>query len=44
MFLDHTSTCAYDIRYEWWAKSKTWVVAISDSAGGPLEPMIDYAI
>lgn len=34
VFGGHTTTCAFDIRYEWWPKSKQWVIAISESAGG----------
>ena len=30
----HTSSCAFDIRYEWWSKSGRWVIAIAQSAGG----------
>jgi hypothetical protein len=33
-FAGHLSTCAYDLRYEYWKKSKTWVIAIAESAGG----------
>ena len=33
-FNDHTKTCEYDIRYEWWSKQKIWVIAIPKSAGG----------
>ena len=34
LFESHTATCAYDIRYEWWQKGRTWVVTIAESAGG----------
>lgn len=34
MFGSHTSTCDYDVRYEWWSKSRQWVISISESAGG----------
>jgi hypothetical protein len=30
----HTTSCAYDIRYEWWQRHRIWVVTIADSAGG----------
>jgi hypothetical protein len=30
----HTTSCAYDIRFEWWSKKKIWVIPISDEAGG----------
>lgn len=33
-FHEHTKCCEYDIRYEWWAKSKHWVIVISELAGG----------
>lgn len=33
-FVGHTATCAYDVRYEWWAKPRHWVIAIAESAGG----------
>ena len=29
-----TSMCAFDVRYEWSPRQKTWVIAISESAGG----------
>ncbi len=34
VFDGHTSTCTYDLRYEYWEKSKMWVIAIAESAGG----------
>jgi hypothetical protein len=34
LFEAHTRACAYDVRYEWYSKSKQWVIAISESAGG----------
>lgn len=34
VFHEHTRTCVYDIRYEWWPKSNHWVIAIVESAGG----------
>ena len=34
VFEGHTSTCAFDLRYEWRQKSKQWVIAISEIAGG----------
>lgn len=33
-FLGHTTTCEYDIRYEWWHESRQWVIAIAEAAGG----------
>lgn len=33
-FLGHTVTCSFDVRYEYWKKSKQWVIAIAESAGG----------
>jgi hypothetical protein len=33
-FAAHTTTCAFDVRYEWWSKSRKWVTVISESAGG----------
>jgi len=33
-FAGHTTTCTFDIRYEWWPKLKTWVIVIDESAGG----------
>jgi len=34
MFADHTQSRVYDVRYEWWSKTRAWVVLISDAAGG----------
>ena len=34
VFRGHTSTCYFDIRYEWWSKEKTWVTVIPDGVGG----------
>jgi hypothetical protein len=34
VFAGHTATCAHDLRYEWWRKSRRWVIAIAESAGG----------
>ena len=33
-FSDHTTSCYYDVRFEWWAKSKNWVIIIPEIAGG----------
>lgn len=33
-FDGHTTSCDFDVRYEWWPKSGHWVIAISESAGG----------
>ena len=33
-FARHTTSCAFDVRYEWWAKSRIWVTVIDASAGG----------
>jgi len=34
VFAAHTATCAHDLRYEWWPKSRRWVIALAESAGG----------
>ncbi len=34
VFAAHTATCAHDLRYEWRPKSRQWVIAIAESAGG----------
>jgi len=34
LFAAHTATCAYDLRYEWWPRSRQWVIAIAEAAGG----------
>lgn len=34
VFASHTTSCAYDVRYEWWQRRRTWVVTIAESAGG----------
>lgn len=34
VFAAHTSTCVYDLRYEWWPRSRQWVIAIAEAAGG----------
>ena len=34
VFESHTSACEFDIRYEWWTRSKHWYIIISDIAGG----------
>ncbi len=34
IFDSHTSTCEYDLRYEWGPRSRQWVIAIAESAGG----------
>ena len=34
LFEDHTVTCIYDIRYEWWQAQGFWVICIASSAGG----------
>jgi hypothetical protein len=34
VFEGHTTSCYFDIRYEWWAKERTWVTVIPDGAGG----------
>jgi hypothetical protein len=34
VFEAHTLCCVYDVRYEYWSKSKSWVIAISKLAGG----------
>ena len=33
-FLQHTSACYLDIRYEWWPNQRGWFIIISPSAGG----------
>jgi hypothetical protein len=33
-FDDHTSTCEFDVRYEWCVEEKVWSIAIAESAGG----------
>jgi hypothetical protein len=33
-FEGHLATCSFDVRYEWWSKARTWVIAIAESAGG----------
>lgn len=34
IFAGHLDTCEFDVRYEWRSKSKQWVIAIAESAGG----------
>lgn len=34
VFAGHTSTCVHDLRYEWWPKSRQWVIAVAEAAGG----------
>jgi len=34
VFKGHTKTCALDLRYEWWRKTRKWVIVIAESAGG----------
>ncbi len=34
IFGGHTTTCAWDIRYEWWRKSQQWVIVIPEGLGG----------
>jgi hypothetical protein len=34
VFENHTSSCTFDVRYEWWGRSRTWVTLIDASAGG----------
>lgn len=34
LFDSHTTTCEFDIRYEWWPKPRAWYIAIAESAGG----------
>jgi hypothetical protein len=34
MFAGHVTTCDYDLRYEWWAGDRVWVITIAESAGG----------
>jgi hypothetical protein len=33
VFAGHTTTCAYDIRYEWSPTSRKWGIVIPESAG-----------
>lgn len=33
-FEQHTSACVHDVRYEWHEDHQTWVIALSDAAGG----------
>lgn len=33
-FAAHLTTCAFDVRYEWWSREDGWVIAIAASAGG----------
>jgi hypothetical protein len=33
-FEGHLETCAFDLRYEWWERSRQWVVRVADEAGG----------
>jgi hypothetical protein len=32
-FIEHTTTCYYDVRYEWY-DDECWVIVIPESAGG----------
>jgi hypothetical protein len=34
IFAEHTKACVEDIRYEWWSRSKQWVIAIVETSGG----------
>lgn len=34
IFAGHTTTCVFDIRYEWGPRSRQWGIAIDESAGG----------
>ncbi|HNT78321.1 MAG TPA: hypothetical protein PKH77_25195 [Anaerolineae bacterium] len=34
LFAAHTTTCVYDLRYEWWPRSRQWVIALAKAAGG----------
>jgi hypothetical protein len=34
IFDGYTTTCEYDIRYEWWPTARHWAIAIAESAGG----------
>src|SRR5687767_12269707 len=35
---DHaTQACTYDIRFEWWARSKSWVVRAADGGSSGLK-------
>jgi hypothetical protein len=37
-FESHTTNCVFDIRYEWWSKTKKWVIVIDELAvGGGIE-------
>jgi hypothetical protein len=33
VFNDHTITCTYDLRYEWYKNLKSWVIKVSNLAG-----------
>jgi len=33
-FHAHTAACYFDIRYEWWPRSRSWFIVIAPSAGG----------
>jgi hypothetical protein len=32
-----TQACAFDIRFEWWPRSKSWVVRIADGGSSGIE-------
>jgi len=35
---DHaTQACIYDIRFEWWPRSKSWVVRVADGGSSGIE-------
>src|SRR5262245_31271243 len=34
VFAGHTTTCAHDLRYEWFKKTQRWGIVIAESAGG----------
>jgi hypothetical protein len=36
-FAQHTSSCYFDIRYEWWPKRRGWFIVIAPDAGGALQ-------
>jgi hypothetical protein len=33
-FAGHVALCVSDVRYEWYAKQKIWVIAVGAEAGG----------
>lgn len=34
VFGSHVATCAFDLRYEWWEKSRQWVIRLAEDVGG----------